>query len=405
MPIYSNSRLATYENCPQQYKLRYIDRVELPEGAEEGIEAFLGKRVHEALEKLHKELILTKLNSLDELLGYYKSEWDKNWHGNVVVVKKGFTKDHYQNAGKEAITNYYNRHQPFNQSRTLATEQLITFKIDNYTIRGFIDRLSQPERGMYEIHDYKTSGSLPSQNKFDNDRQLALYHIGIKEKYPDAKDIRLIWHYLIFDKEFLSMRTDAQLKDLQKEVVSLIRTIEKDTKFEPNESNLCSWCDFPEYCPAKKHEYKVQELPPNKYLKEKGVTLVNKYATLKADIKALREQEQAIQEQLDLIEDAAITYAKKEGVSRITGSDFALKITEEEVLSFPKSGEEGREELETYVKKMGIWEEVSGLNLSRLAKILEDDNLDSRIRKQLLKFAEEVEETNVRLVKKKKVEE
>ncbi|MDP3112987.1 MAG: hypothetical protein Q8M71_12865, partial [Thermodesulfovibrionales bacterium] len=242
-------------------------------------------------------------------------------------------------------------------------------------------------------------------SKFDNDRQLALYHIGIKEKYPDAKDIRLIWHYLVFDKEFTSTRTDAQIRDLKKEVVSLIKTIEKDTAFKPNESNLCDWCDFPEFCPAKKHEYKVQELPPNKYLKEKGVTLVNKYATLKADIKALKEQEQAIQEQLDLIEDAAITYAKKEGVSQITGSDFALKITEEEVLSFPKSGEEGREDLEMYVKKAGIWEEVSGLNVTRLAKILEDENLDSRIRKQLLKFAEEVEETNVRLVKKKKVEE
>ncbi|MBI1811341.1 MAG: PD-(D/E)XK nuclease family protein [Nitrospirae bacterium] len=405
MPIYSNSKLSTYENCPQQYKLRYIDKVELPEGAEEGIEAFLGSRVHDVLEKLYKELILTKLNSLDDLLGCYKNEWDKNWHENVVVIKKGFTKDHYRNAGKEAITNYYKRHQPFNQSKTLATEQLITFKIDNYTIRGFIDRLSQPERGMYEIHDYKTSGSLPSQDKFDNDRQLALYHIGIKEKYPDVKDVQLIWHYLIFDKEFLSTRTDAQLKDLQKEIVSLIKTIEKDTKFEPKESNLCDWCDFHGYCPAKKHEYKVQELPPNKYLKEKGVALVNKYATLKANIKALREHELAIQEQLDLIEDAAITYAKKEGVSRITGSDFALKITEEEVLNFPKSGEEGREELEKHVKKAGIWEEVSGLNLSRLAKILEEDNLDSRIRKQLLKFAEEVEETNVRLVKKKKVEE
>jgi len=46
MPIYSHSRLATYENCPQQYKLRYIDKVELPEGAQEGIEAFLGSRVH-----------------------------------------------------------------------------------------------------------------------------------------------------------------------------------------------------------------------------------------------------------------------------------------------------------------------------------------------------------------------
>ena len=48
---------------------------------------------------------------------------------------------------------------------------------------------------------------------------------------------------------------------------------------------------------------------------------------------------------------------------------------------------------------------MSGLNVTRLAKILEDENLDSRIRKQLLKFAEEVEETNVRLVKKKKAEE
>ena len=59
MRAYSHSKLATYENCPQQYKLKYIDRIELPE-AGEGIEAFLGSRVHETLEKLHKELILTR---------------------------------------------------------------------------------------------------------------------------------------------------------------------------------------------------------------------------------------------------------------------------------------------------------------------------------------------------------
>jgi putative RecB family exonuclease len=191
MPVYSHSKLATYENCPQKYKLQYIDRIELPEGSE-GIEAFLGSRVHDVLEKLYKELILTKMNTLEYLLAYFKDEWDRNWHSNVVIVKKGFTKDHYRNAGKESITNYYKRHQPFNQSKTLATEQLLTFKIDNYTIRGFIDRLSQTRKGAYEIHDYKTSGSLPSQDKLDNDRQLALYQIGIKEKFRDAKDIRLI---------------------------------------------------------------------------------------------------------------------------------------------------------------------------------------------------------------------
>lgn len=400
MPVYSNSKLTTYENCPRQYKLRYIDRVELPDGGE-GIEVFLGKRVHESLEKLHKELILTKLNSLDELLKYYHSEWEKNWHKNVLIVKKGFTKHHYKTTGEEAISNYYTRHHPFNQSKTLATEQMLSFKIDGYTIRGFIDRLSHKGKGFYEIHDYKTSGSLPSQDKLDSDRQLALYQIGIKEKFRDAKDISLIWHYLVFDKEFTSARTDAQLRDLKKEIISLIKAIEKDKRFEPTESNLCGWCEYPEYCPARKHEIKVQELPANKYLKEKGVSLVNKYAFMKAQIKELREEEAKLQMELDLIEKAAVEYARREDITNITGRDFMLRITEENGLAFPRSGEERREELERFIKKAGIWDEVSGLNLARLSKILEDDKLDSRIKNGLLKFAEKVDGVKVRLVKKR----
>jgi putative RecB family exonuclease len=400
MPVYSHSKLATYENCPQKYKLQYIDRIELPEGGE-GIEAFLGSRVHDVLEKLYKELILTKLNTLEDLLAYFKDEWDKNWHGNVVIVKKGFTKDHYRNAGKESITNYYKHHQPFNQSKTLATEQLLTFKIDDYTIRGFIDRLSQTSKGVYEIHDYKTSGSLPSQDKLDNDRQLALYQMGIKEKFRDAKDIRLIWHYLVFDKEFTSLRSDVQLKDLRKEVVSLIKTIEKDTKFDPEESNLCDWCEYPEYCPAKKHEIKVQDLPPNKYLKEKGVSLVNKYASIKAKIKDLRDQEAKIQLELDLIEEAAVEYAGREGITNITGSDYTLKVTEETALSFPRSGEDNRDALEVCIKKAGIWEKVSGLNLSRLVKLIENEDIDTKTKNRLLRFAEEVDKFDIRLIKKR----
>jgi putative RecB family exonuclease len=395
--------LATYENCPQKYKLQYIDRIELPEGGE-GIEAFLGSRMHDVMEKLYKELILTKINTLEDLLAYFKDEWDRNWHGNVVIVKKGFTKDHYRNAGKESITNFYKRHRPFNQSKTLATEQLLTFKIDDYTIRGFIDRLSQTNKGVYEIHDYKTSGSLPSQDKLDNDRQLALYQIGIKEKFKDTKEISLIWHYLIFDKEFRSARSDAQLKDLRKQIVSLIKTIEKDKKFEPIESNLCDWCEYPEYCPAKKHEMKVQDLPPNKYLKEKGVSLVNKYATVKAQIKALRDQEAALQDELDLIADAAVKYAQRDGVTNITGSDFILKIIEESILNFPKAGEEGRNKLEDLLKRMKIWNDVSLLSLAKLGKLVEIDELGAKQSKQILRFAESVTNCSVRLIKKREEE-
>lgn len=50
MPIYSHSRLSTFEQCPNKYKLHYIDKVETE--AEQSIEAFLGSRAHETLEKL-----------------------------------------------------------------------------------------------------------------------------------------------------------------------------------------------------------------------------------------------------------------------------------------------------------------------------------------------------------------
>ena len=402
MPIYSNSRLKTYEDCPQQYKLTYIDRIEFPE-EEEHIETFLGTRVHKILEKLHRDITFTKLNTLNQLLRFYKSEWDKNWHKNI-KIKKDYTKENYFNIGEDSITDFYNRYHPFNQSKTLAVEHRLIFKIDNYTINGYIDRLSHNGKGVYEIHDYKTSGSLPSQEKFDSDRQLALYQIGVKGKFRDAKDIRLIWHYLRFDKEVISTRTDAQLKDLKKQVVSLIKTIEKDMGFKPNESKLCDWCEFPEYCPAKRHEMKVQDLPTNKYLKEKGVSLVNKYATIKAKMKELENQAQQLQEELDLIAEAAIKYAQKERMSNITGSDFILRIIEEKGLNFPHSGEEGREDLEKFVKKIGIWEDVSGLNTARLAKMIEDKELDNKIKNGLLKFAEEDNKLKVRLVKKREEE-
>jgi putative RecB family exonuclease len=319
----------------------------------------------------------------------------------VSVTKKEFTVDHYRNAGREAITNYYRCYAPFNQSKTLSTEYNINFKIDDITITGKIDRLSHNGDGFYEIHDYKTSRSLPTQNELDHDWQLGLYQIGVKEKFGDAKEINLIWHYLIFDKEFTSTRSDAQLEDLKKGVLSLIKTIEKETIFSPKESHLCDWCEYFEYCPAKKHEIKVEALPPNKYLKDDGVNLVNKYASIKDKIKELEDQQKEFKRELESISEAAIKYAQKEGISKITGSDHLLRVVESEDLKFPHTNGEKRGELEECVKKAGIWEQVSSLNLPTLSKMVKEETFDKKIMDQLLKFGERIKKTSVRLAKKK----
>ncbi len=74
MTVYSHSRLSTFEQCPQKFKLQYIDKVETE--VEESIEAFLGSRTHETLEKLYRDLQYQKENTLDDLLSFLHDEWD-----------------------------------------------------------------------------------------------------------------------------------------------------------------------------------------------------------------------------------------------------------------------------------------------------------------------------------------
>jgi len=107
MPRYSHSRISCFENCPKQYYYRYIEKPDIE--ITQGIEAFMGLRVHDALEKHYNDLKMTKLNSLNDLLKFYEGEWKKNWTDSIVIVKKGLTKKHYFDLGKKCITDYYNR--------------------------------------------------------------------------------------------------------------------------------------------------------------------------------------------------------------------------------------------------------------------------------------------------------
>ena len=49
--VYSHSRLSSFEQCKQKFQFRYL--LEIPEESE-GVEAFVGKRVHEILERLYQ---------------------------------------------------------------------------------------------------------------------------------------------------------------------------------------------------------------------------------------------------------------------------------------------------------------------------------------------------------------
>jgi len=399
MTLYSHSRLTTFENCPHKYKLKYIDRVETEDF--ETIEAFLGSRVHDALEKLYRDLLNGKELSLEELLEYFEQVWEVNWSPDIVVIKKDYTPENYREVGRQCLRDFYEQHHPFTDGTTVGLEKRVTVDLDetgDYKLQGYIDRLVEKDDGVYEIHDYKTSGRLPHQAEADEDKQLARYQLAVLEMWPDVKEVRLAWHYLRFGKMLVSTRRAEQLEDLRRETIEAIQTIEAATEFEPVKSALCDWCEYKPICPLWVHQYRIEDLPPEEVAAEDGVTLVDRLAQLQATNKECEEQ-------IEQLKEAIAAYGEKEGASVVFGTTHQAKITKSSSVRFPGTSDPGREELEGILKEAGKWDEVSNLSTRSLAKVVEEGALGAKLGKQIEAFGETYETASIRLSKRKDVDE
>ncbi len=376
---YSASRLETYRQCPQKFKFTYIDGIK---SDSEGIEAFMGSRVHETLEKLYTDLKFCKTVTLPDLLVYYHQIWEKNWHDEVRIVREGVTPDNYEAMGEKCIVDYFNRYAPFDQGRTLGIEHRIDFNLDEagqYQLQGFIDRLSQPKDKVIWIHDYKAKTYLPTQQDLDEDRQLAYYQMAIQQLWPDTEEIELVWHYLIFDQEIHSRRTPEELADLRKETIALIQEIESTTDFPTVKSGLCNWCEHQAICPQFKHLYETQALPPNEYLGEAGVKLGERLVFLQAE-------EEKLKKELAKVKEALVDYSKTKGLETVFTKNHKVLIKFYGNMKFPGRKDLGREQLEQAVRAAGKWDEVSSLDVFTLAKVIEKKGWDEDLIETLKKF-------------------
>ncbi len=393
MPTFSHSRLSAFENCPLQYKYRYIDRVRV-EPERETIEAFMGKRVHEALEKLYADVSMGRQVSKAGLLLDYADGWEGNWSDEIKVVRDDYTGGDYKKVGAKCLENYFDAHAPFDEDMTLAVEKKVTLRLGgDYYLTGVIDRLSQ-KGTTYEVHDYKTGGQLPSQEEVDGYRQLAFYQMAVHELWKDADDVELVWHYLRFGKDLRSRRSHDDLAKLREHAVALIKQVESTKDFKPKVSELCNWCAYKPMCPAWAHMEKVSLLPKNEFLSEPGVKLVNEYAYAK-------EEAKAVEEKLEKIEAALLDYSQKQGAAVIRGTDKQVSITTSHHISFPAKQSADRKKLEALLKESGLWDAASTLDSTALQKLLEEKKVDPKAAKEILSLATEQERTTVRLSKLK----
>lgn len=398
MPSYSHSKIGTFEACRLQFKYAYIDKVKVK--AEDTIETFLGSRVHEALEKLYRDKRFEKLMTLEELLAYYKKNWEEKWNDSIIIVKKDYSAENYRKMGERQLSDYYSRHHPFDEGRIIGLETQDFLSLDKegkYSFHIRIDRLLDMGDGVYEVHDYKTGSSLPKQEELDNDRQLAMYSQWVKQNFKDFQKVRLVWHFLAFGKEMDSYRTKEQLNDLQKEVLEQIKEIEATEDYPANVSGLCAWCLYKSICPMWSHEVELEQKPENEYMNDPGLKLVDEYVRIKGE---LDEHRKEAEEKLEKIKEALISFCQNKGIQAVSGSENRITVKEYDSIKLPGKSTKEREELILTLRELRKLEQVSDLDTYALIRILSSREWDEEELDRLSPFW--TKEKNFRLTIGKK---
>jgi putative RecB family exonuclease len=329
MATYSHSRITTFENCPYQYKLRYIDKKkpEIPTT----IEAFMGDMVHQALENLYKRKKFKQRIAKSSVIKFYRDLWKKNYSYDILIVKEGLDAKNYMKMGEKFLSDYFDRMKPFEDITILGletTDRMTLSDGNQWHVR--IDKLGCDNKGNYFVCDYKTNARMKDQEEADSDRQLAMYSIWVKDKFNDVKSVKLIWHMLAFNKDAVSVRSDEQLEKLQNEIIERIKEIESAVEFPTNVTALCDYCGFKGECPSFKHQADLDKIETVELFKEdEGVKLVDKYSETKTKLSELKLIDEEFKDNL-------IRYAKQFDLDIVYGSNKKCSVKEIDKVILPE---------------------------------------------------------------------
>ena len=395
MATYSHSKINTFETCPYQYKLHYIDKIK-PE-IENTIEAFMGDLVHQTLEKLYKDKKFKKRVEKKILIKFYRDLWEKEYSDDILIAKEdeGLKADNYKKMGEKFISDYYDSHKDDDMTILgLETQDRLTLPDGNsWHVR--IDKLGC-KGDTYFVCDYKTNARIKMQEEADSDRQLAMYSIWVKDKFKDAKKVILKWHMLAFDKEITSERTDEQLKALQQEVMEAIQEIEESTRendFPTNTTKLCDWCGYKSECPSFKHQIQLEAKEDIKeYKKDDGLNLVDNYSEIKIKLSELEKKKEELGDEL-------VAFSKKFKVDVVYGSNNKCSVKEFDKIVMPEG--ENKEKFIQLMKDKGLYEELSMVCYPRLNSKVISGEIDD----ELKKMVDIIQDFRLSLSKRKDVEE
>lgn len=240
----SPSSIKQFRDCPQKYKLSYIDKIKEPPKWH----LHLGSFVHEVLEHLYA--LPAPDRTVDALKSIAKTRWEEHgWIERVESLdeKKGSLVD-FKREAFEAMTNLWAIEDP-TVTDLDAMERKVRVEVDGVTMSGVIDRLAL-EGDLAVISDYKT-GKIPNSrfpNGSDEEKffQLLAYALML-ESLEGRSTSRVELLYLTQKTRHTLDVTPAHLAVARGTIVETREALDAAAAtgdFHCNVTKLCDWCHY-----------------------------------------------------------------------------------------------------------------------------------------------------------------
>ncbi len=242
----SPSSMGAFTSCPLAFRFSYVQRLPEPPSAP----ASKGTLVHRALERLLDRPASDRTidAALEDLTVAAKELADHPEFSGLALSETELAQFHADAA--VLVHKYFEIEDP-RTVKPIGLEIKLAAQLDKVTVRGIIDRLELDENGDLVITDYKT-GNTPNERW--EEKSLAGVHIYalLCEQNFGKRPVKVQLMYLSKPELIIATPTEGSIRAVVSKSGAIMdavkRACSKDD-FRPNESALCNFCSFKEFCP------------------------------------------------------------------------------------------------------------------------------------------------------------
>ena len=216
---YTLAKLQMYDECPQKYKLCYIDKVHIVENLSKLSTSETGNTLHNLINFYLRGMDISKL--IASLSKNEKLLWNNFINSEIKNLKY------------------------------IASEYTFNLKIDEYWLTGRIDALMQNGEN-YVILDWKTGEKFTPENvKFQTTFYLFCMYEILKAKNYIKKPEQLSLHYINLSAgSSVKILFDENLYiQYKNQILDLINKINNNPNYFCNKTDNCKYCKYYRACP------------------------------------------------------------------------------------------------------------------------------------------------------------